>query len=220
MSAETKQPRTTTEQAVDAMFDKGIAQHVATVVLDHDLYRHIECRKPGTGTYAFRVVTWPGALCISGDMGSFVFQRIEDMFAFFRSDSGRVNLSYWREKLVAIDRGGANEFNSELFDETISRLLEEHIEGEEYEPEDIKRLRDQLASDVLGQFDNGYQTAYAAAARFEFNDRRVFSDIWKYSFKDYTYQYVWCCRALVWAIAQYDETRNKAEAELEAGAAS
>lgn len=49
-------------------------------------------------------------LCYTGDMGTYVFQRLTDMFEFFRTDreykkrnGGKlaVNLSYWGEKLQA-----------------------------------------------------------------------------------------------------------------------
>jgi hypothetical protein len=42
----------------------------------------------------FDVVTWPGHLSISGDMGCFVFTRVDDMFTFFRGHEDAPNLGY------------------------------------------------------------------------------------------------------------------------------
>lgn len=70
-------------------FERDVAEHQMQVLRDDRLYRHLLFKKPGTGCYHFNIVTYPGTLVYTGDMGSFVFQRLEDMFEFFRSDADR-----------------------------------------------------------------------------------------------------------------------------------
>lgn len=50
------------------------------------IYRHIRFRQPGTMCMHFDLITWPGYLCYTGDMGTYVFTRLADMFEFFRTD--------------------------------------------------------------------------------------------------------------------------------------
>ncbi len=60
----------------------------------------------------FRVNYVAGFLCYTGDMGTFVFRRLEDMFAFFRTRSAQaatacsINLGYWAESTRRMDRDG------------------------------------------------------------------------------------------------------------------
>lgn len=84
----------------DAVIEGNFSKHRLTILRDDGLYRHWRCQAPGTYVYGFDVITWPGHLCVAGDIGAWVFSRIEDMVEFFEGDNGRVNLSYWSEKLV------------------------------------------------------------------------------------------------------------------------
>jgi hypothetical protein len=34
-----------------------------------------------------------------------------------------------------------------------------------------------------------------------------FADSWEANFQSYTYRYVWCCLALVWAVKTYDASK-------------
>jgi len=92
-------------------FVEDTKNHKLTIIKDDGVYRHLHCSS-GSSCYHFDIVTYPGHLCYSGDMGCFVFQRTKDMFEFFRSESGRINPDYWGGKLEA---GKAKEFSEECF---------------------------------------------------------------------------------------------------------
>lgn len=89
------------EKAVRAKFVQDTAQHALTIAQDEGTYRHLRVRQPDSSSYWYEIVTWPGALMIRGDMGSFAFSRHPDMFTFFRSAEGYVNARYWAEKVIA-----------------------------------------------------------------------------------------------------------------------
>ena len=74
--------RASNRAEVHERFKKDTAEHQMTVLRDDGLYRHLRFRKPGTGIYGFDIVTWPGYLAISGDMGASMFTRLEDMIQF------------------------------------------------------------------------------------------------------------------------------------------
>ena len=176
-------------------------------------YEHI----PGTYCYSFEIITWPGWLCYTGDMGSYTFQRIEDMFEFFQMKSPRVtddrlqiNTGYWAEKVQAADKNGKiQEFSADVFR---ARLLED-IDGRDYDNAD--EIKAALTAEVLDEFDwQDEREAREMADRFEFNEKKVFHDLWDYDFRSYTHHFVWCCYAIAWTIRQYDALKAEPVEEI------
>lgn len=69
-------------------FLQDVADHKMTVVMDNGVYRHLRFANSDSKlafNQWFDIVTWPGFLAYSGDMGCFVFSRLKDMFEFFRA---------------------------------------------------------------------------------------------------------------------------------------
>lgn len=58
---------------------RTFASHRATMFKEDGVYRHIRVAEPGTRMYGFEVVTYPYYLVVTGDIGTFVFSRVEDM---------------------------------------------------------------------------------------------------------------------------------------------
>ena len=50
--------------------------HKLSILKDDGVYRHIKVSKPNEGSYHYYITTWPWHLCISGDMGTWVFSRV------------------------------------------------------------------------------------------------------------------------------------------------
>lgn len=109
------------EKDIKDRFLRNVKDHKLTVLLDNGIHRHLHFSNPEQFAYYFHLTTWPGYLCISGDMGCYVFCRVEDMFTFFRSDKGNINPHYWSEKLQA-SKNAPEEFSEETFE---SRLRHE-----------------------------------------------------------------------------------------------
>lgn len=217
-------------KCTEELFLKDVADHKMTVFRDDGVYRHIRFSKPGTGGMHFDLVTWPGYLSYSGDMGCYVFERTNDMFSFFRSGSdleyrknypGRTlfpNLRYWSEKLQAVDgtrdNGSAKEFSNELFERAVLGDLIDWLRGHRRETTKDERrdLWDAVMSDVLGaESDSGGYRKQCAAHDFH---HRVngkaefyFQDFFEHTVTDYTFRFVWCCYALAWGVAKYDEAK-------------
>lgn len=196
-------------------FLKDVAAHQMQVIRDDGVHRHIRFKKPATMCSHFDLITWPGYLCYTGDMGTYVFRRLEDMFQFFRtrpSDDGTVlyiNACYWAEKIEAADRDGVKEYSAEKFERVLREHLESYISqnGDEWDDGFADELRQQFESDVLLYADDGEQRAREAAGELQDDSEDVFTDMWEYDFTEYTYRYIWCCYALSWAVKQYDAAR-------------
>lgn len=194
-------------EQVARVFPKDVAEHVMTVRLEQGVYRHLEFRHAsGTSVQWFTITTWPGELCISGDMGTFVFRRLRDMFEFFRSNGNDrgINASYWREKLQAPARRDATEYDADIFRERVTEWMNGYIEGNDLDDEDAEDLRRNLSIDVLVYADEGEREAIGAAMRFKFKGRHPMQDFYEANCREYTFQFLWCCHAIVWAIAQWD----------------
>lgn len=81
-------------------FLRDVAKHEMTVIRDDGVHRHIRFKQPDSGMMFFDLITWPGFLCYCGDMGTYVFQRTQDMFGFFRKN-GRldgIDRRYWPKR--------------------------------------------------------------------------------------------------------------------------
>lgn len=205
------------EHRADALarFQKDTADHQMEVLLDQGLHRHLRFRRPRTSCYGFDIVTWPGHLAISGDMGSHVFARLPDMFEFFRTDGDRgdgINPSYWAEKIES-GREGVKEFNPEAFRDLVKELAAEHIEshsdGDGEKPRWAGALLDELTTMVAMLDDENVESAIRAMGDFKTELVGVAFSIaepWEYAsrLQRYTFHYLWRCYAIAHAVHTYD----------------
>lgn len=194
-------------------FAKDTAQHQMTVLHDQGVYRHLRFKRPGCSAYYFDLITYPGGLLYRGDMGDFVFERLQDMFEFFRSDKGRINPGYWSEKVTT--KANITEHDSEQF----TRCVKEWVLGwmrdhrEETTKDDRRDLWDEVHADVLECAEDP-QRGFDAANNFHWQApgsdgvKFYFQDFWEHNFDRYTLRFLWCCYALVWAIGVYDKSKT------------
>lgn len=203
----------------ESEFSASVADHMMMVVADGAQHRHLHFSAPNTSIASFDIVTWPGYLAITGDMGSFLFKRIPDMFQFFRQDKNIpviegqsiiINPQFWSEKLEAVDKDDGNfeEFSPEKFRQRIGEILDEEEAGEE--------LRSAVAEQVLAKVDLGEHQAISAAEEF-LHDGFSFVDFFDSDCQVFTYRFLWCCYAIVWAIGYYDEMKAAVAAETKSG---
>ena len=266
-------------------FEACIKDHKIYIQNDNGNFRHIHCSK-GDSVYHFNITTWPGYLCISGDMGCFVFRRELDMFGFFRNKSNGINPYYWSEKLQGPGTSSEKcqevnlvkakevvwrEFyhwadNLDVSDETHRDYLIAY-EKARIEEEVISNLDSHLLHvfyDTLSDYSTEYDELYSdfyfdteAYARkilededpsadnspfaspddedededtlrdptLDFEEKVSelveelngvsrkytgvdFTDFWEYTPTYYTYRYLWACHAIIWAINEYDRTKE------------
>lgn len=194
-----------TQQKIRERFLKDIVDHEMTVIRDdiNGINRHIRFRKPGTGIYGFDLVTWPGVLCYTGDMGTFVFSRIEDMFQFFRGKLFSISTGYWAEKVIASGRDGIRQYSPDMF---ISAVEEYFKDLREDLPQDeTEALHERLKDEVLSMAYDGEYPAMLAAMDFEHEGELVLQDFWEANVEEFTPTFLWCCHAIQWGISVYDK---------------
>ena len=199
----------------ESSFLKDVAKHEMVIVRADGVNRHVRFAQPGTYNMHFDLITWRGYLCYTGDMGTYVFKRLDDMFHFFRTDREHLHLrdgktlainpSYWGEKLQAVDSSdGYRKWSKEKFESRIREAFEEWIA--EREQPDLDELRAQFQDEVLDVLDHGgMENAYSAALSFEVGGQYPFQDWWEVNTDEYSYRFMWCCYALAWGVQKYDE---------------
>jgi hypothetical protein len=224
-----------TREVTEERFLKDVANHRMEIILDNGVHRHIRMKKPNSFDMFFNIVTFPHYLVYSGDMGCYVFSRVDDMFEFFRTglrDPSRlqINEGYWAEKLEATDKpDGHKAFSSDRFKQYVNEWLDRYdfedkltrddvLDGDETDEEKTalilaakESLREQLKDYVLDYADDGETRARDALCDFEFDGRRAFQDSWEANFDEYTHRFIWCLYAIVFTIREYDRARACAQ---------
>lgn len=187
-------------------FAREVATHVMTIERNEGVDRRVTFRRPGTRCMSFELVTWPGILAYTGDMGSFMFTRLHDMFEFFRLPEypGRLPIfGYWEEKCIAADRHvGTRKFSPELFDQNVREWLTTY--AKHLSRKSARDMWEQADDEVIGRdFDNEID-AYRAAVDFTFRGETPLQDFWEVSCWAHTYHFTWACHAIAWGIQQFD----------------
>lgn len=185
------------EAEVKLRIGKDLCEHVIATKHCDGLYRHYRCQKPGTWNMGFDIVTWPGSLCYTGDMGDYLFQRTDDMIAFMRRSC--MSYSYAAEKCVAHD-GRLEEFREERMEEILSeRLKESADDGGTFRVMRQGSYRDESVADAIEKIRqqySEYNLPYdATKAMYE-------SGLWDGcdmpSCEVYTFHFLWALHALKW----------------------
>lgn len=223
-------------ELTEKLFLADVKDHQMQILLDNGVYRHLRFKSTGAHPWNqwFDIVTWPGYLAYSGDMGCFVFSRLNDMFEFFRyppRESGElyINLSYWAEKLQAVDRDHCNNSETGYSEDLLRKRVEEQVkewietfqgeydsDEEEFaqQKKDFEEELREAIDDMLGYAADNERDAHAALRDFsaEINGQTFeFSDTWEWDLREYTLRFVWCCYALAWSIQKYDLSIKQTE---------
>lgn len=197
-------------------FAKDTAGFKMTIAVDDDLYRHVRFRPTdGTSMYWFDLHTSPGVLMVRGDMGTYVFSRVDDMFAFFRGE--RINPVYWAEKLVA--DSGVRRYDAAK----VSAMVKAEFDGvkADYSPQERRVLWECLERDVLSHVDDEHRTKEALFGFISYDSPRFELYIESEDeITDYTAQFLWSLWAIVRGIRKYDAEKARRAARAAKRAAA
>jgi hypothetical protein len=189
-------------------FLEAVKKHEMKVLADFGNVRSLHFQEPGTRNCYFQITTWPEHLCISGDMGTYVFSCCSDMFEFFWSDDLAINTDYWHEKLVADSRfEPACKYSPDEFRAEVEQVFDDWAEDCGQSEEVQTSVWEEIEDQVLGASEFECEARHAVEdfhSEYEFS----FSDFWETSLQEYTYHFEWCLFAIVWGIQQYDKLKS------------
>lgn len=207
------------EQDIAARFARDTASHQVIVAHDDGLYRHLQFRNPEhSWCYWFDLVTVPGALIFQGDGESFVFRRLDDMFAFFRGSAwqGQPNVSYWAEKLTD-GRDRVMVYQQDYLERHVNDAVAEAVKDN---PK-LSGLPDAVRGHVLDKFcdDEAYDRRLVDNFSFFIDERDewavpskpadfTFGETFEWNCRDYHWWFLWALHAILWGIGQYDAPRQ------------
>lgn len=180
-------------------FAADTAGHQMTVLLDQGLYRHLRFAKPGNSIGWYELITTPNLLTINGDMGTYMFSRMEDMFHFFGRADGSINPDYWAEKIHASSDPAAV-YSAKVFTDTIRDAAIDQLD--DVDEQLHGQALAELEEEVLAYAAEGEDEARSALDRFG-HDLLEFTDTWEYNFTDHSFRYLWNLHAIVHGIARY-----------------
>ncbi|AIZ01744.1 hypothetical protein ArV1_056 [Arthrobacter phage vB_ArtM-ArV1] len=178
-----------------------------TLVHDSGLHRYLTFR-PRKGNFCwFDIITSPGQLTIRGDMGDFVFVREPDMLRdFFSRD---VNPHYWREKLVAQDVSTpAWQYERDLFRKYVAQHFWDR--RTQYTPDVAAALWEEIRqTGPLDDWTDAHDATSAWNALTSFTSEQApgyrYEPDYEEEFHDYSFQYLWCCHAVLSVCRAYRE---------------
>lgn len=205
---------TTAYPTTALLFQLDTAQHLMSVMHDDGVYRHVRFQAPGSGIGWFELVTWPGGLTITGDMETYVFRRLTDMFEFFAT-TGDINPGYWEQK----EQGGkTREYSPERLDSHVMDLFREYADEHGWVLTQVRNLWDELCTEILDHPDDVHEDESAARAAISgftwastLDDEELeelppfrFYDTWEWDLRDFTHHFLWACFAIRWGVNQYN----------------
>jgi len=210
------------------MFDRETSEHEMEILHDDGVYRHLKFAKPGTNIWRFDLVTWPGHLAVSGDLSSYTFNRLYDMFEFFGGDR-EINPHYWAEKVVA-GRERTMEYSPELAQRhVIERFWEDRLQRDEPNGPLWRAIREEVIEYLEDENEarraiNDFTYRIPEPSREKgvdfrperirkYRDHRVdyqFTDAWEWALRDYDGQFILICHAIAWGIQQYRAAKAQA----------
>lgn len=188
------------EELVKRRIEADLKDHVITAIHACGMHRHYRCQKPGTWCMGFDVVTWPGSLCFTGDMGDFLFQRTEDMIAFMRGSC--MSYGYAAEKCVAHD-GRLREWSEELF----RKALDDRLKDFDEDDGQISIMRQgrirkesvaEKVKEIIAEFSEYSDRHSAEKAMYESG---LFDGCDMPNCEEYTFRFLWCLHAMKWFCA-------------------
>lgn len=187
-------------------FINDIRDHQLTVLRDDGLYRHLSFGRPGSNSYRFDLVTWPGYLCVTGDCGTWTFSRIPDMFDFFSmKNTAVINPGYWAEKICAGAGGGRSEFCYDFDEQAYIKMLSEWF-SEYFDDNSRNKSNDaEVSQKYLELKELSFSSANEALMAINDYDLPGFDVFCAPDLKMFSFHYLWICYAIVHGIGRYNQ---------------
>lgn len=201
-----------------AYFKRATAGLEMTVLHQDGIYRHLRFQTPGNGSsYGYDLITWPYNLVIRGGWTfTFSIDATEDMLDLFRRTAfpGRINPSYWQEK-VSAGRDQIESFSEELLKKEIEDTVQQWEQGSP-----VAGLREAVQEHFFGEWSD-YNLEYREEANralydFSFTPKNAKPGDYPYAFDDWSEWrltefspgFLWSCHAIRHGVSLYDAARK------------
>ena len=188
---------------------KAFERHVIIQNVSQGLYRHWRCSRPDSGMYAFNVITEPGRLIVTGDLGELILCRCPDMVEFVRSAIR--DLHYLSSKAEGTP---THEWSDDVARDWVdAEVTEIHAEMEADEPlsEESKKkyaVRLEKYREVRESIDEGEHSFDHALYESRLTDGCDWPRV-----RTYSCEFLWIVEALRWFLARVPAPVQAAEGQ-------
>lgn len=176
---------------------QAFKRHVIAQHLNQGLFRHWRCADPDSGNHAFNVTTIPGRIIVTGDNGTMVWERCEDMIPWCR---GAINsIEYFAEKVPS--EIPTHEWDADVAREWLTERLREANDNDKPNSDLIKELK-RLYRDELHDEANDHSFSH------ELHESGVIDgEDWP-DLSNYTSNFLWCREDLKWFLANLPKEKS------------
>jgi hypothetical protein len=190
---------------IAARFETDTASHALTVIRDDGLYRHLHIAAVGDLAWNqwYEIVTYPGTLVYSGDMGTYVFHRHGTSDALNLFGSTVPDPGYLAQKCVAADREGITEYSPDLLRQQVEEETLGWFQG--LSDAEARVLRAEIA-DLLDDAGNVEEVVREKLDEFRpkiGNSVFEFTDTCEWNLHEFTHRFLWACHAITKANRLY-----------------
>lgn len=187
--------------------------HRMTVLNDDGLYRNIRVENPDSFSYHYTITTVPGYLMVTGDMGSYTFSRLRDMFEFHSIKWDRevptIDYNYWAEKCQAVAKHRdiyvyKQEELEKYAKETLKEMLDDYNFSDKYKEEIMTDFQEEVLEWLNGDEYSDMQLVMEFSFLDETYRIRPFEDIFTDgNFKEICVSFKWVCWAIAHTVRDY-----------------
>lgn len=191
---------------VQRRFEAETRDHTMTVLHRDGVSRHLRFARPGMRRWSWDILTWPGHLAVSGEVGhGWQFAHGDrDVLPLFVPFAlrGRINPYYWSERVPPHRRPHARRFSPAKFQRSVREQIAAHALTPDQRDELLRSL------DAAGVFDIRDRRAAgsALAGRWAAGERAVeFADVDEMDVEEWDGQFLLSQFAILFATTAYAE---------------
>lgn len=189
------------------------------VLQDDGTHRHMRFEPP-TDSRRWEVVTWPGAVLLTGARGTWLFDRVgtDDVLPLMRPDHNAAHIDpiAWEFRLGAAGAESDTRTMEYIYDQEKAVALVREAIAARAELKKRPDIVEDADNWIFSAVDTDLSTEIGlrtALARFEGQFESDYGpdlfpvDQWELYECRYAYGYLWACVALPWALKQYEDAK-------------
>ncbi|OOF58290.1 hypothetical protein [Rodentibacter genomosp. 2] len=186
-------------------FLESIQKHQLTVIENSENVKIFRFADPNTISLSCTIIYAANTCTITGDMGHFLFGRVQNAYNFFLNNPAVFSFGYVSEKVLAQDTSvGLYYFDGDLAEKSIKEIISDYREetDEERNLEKLNLLENTLQNvDWSKQFE--VDSWFYNNANGELS--HLFDDTYTGKFERLTNYFIWCVQAIIYATRLFEQ---------------
>ncbi|OOF37681.1 hypothetical protein BKK49_11245 [Rodentibacter rarus] len=185
-------------------FLESIQKHQLTVLQNSENVKIFRFADPNTISLSSTIIYAANTCTITGDMGSYVFGRLLDVYGFFARNQSVFCFSYIKEKVLAQDVNGELEyFDGDLAKRDIRHCIDKY-QTECTDEDKLIELNGLVDSLKYVDFSCEFKAdEWLANATESFEE--LFGELSYRNFKELSPNFIWCAQAIIYTTRLFEQ---------------